>query len=129
MRQRQTDAPPPAAALRCAGSGAPTRAAAPRLRAVPRRGVPSDCGEASTSARRITPCPALNPPSTPSPSPTHNHNHRAQYISEFMARLRQFAKANLCHVFLVAHPKQQAGWRGQAPSLMDISGGANFFAK
>ncbi|GBF88530.1 hypothetical protein Rsub_01245 [Raphidocelis subcapitata] len=52
-----------------------------------------------------------------------------EYISEFMARLRQFAKSNGVHVFLVAHPKQRANWRGEAPNLMDISGGANFFAK
>ena len=52
-----------------------------------------------------------------------------EYVSEWMARLRRFAKANLCHVFLVAHPKQRASWRGEAPTLNDISGGANFFAK
>jgi hypothetical protein len=33
-----------------------------------------------------------------------------------MARLRQFAKSNLCHVFLVAHPKQRPNWRGEVRS-------------
>jgi hypothetical protein len=40
------------------------------------------------------------------------HRRPLQYVSEFMARLRQFAKSNLCHVFLVAHPKQRPNWRG-----------------
>ena len=37
----------------------------------------------------------------------------AQYISEFMAKLKGFAKSYACHVFLVAHPKQRANWRGE----------------
>ena len=33
------------------------------------------------------------------------------------------------HVWLVAHPKQILGWRGDRPTLQDISGGANFWNK
>lgn len=33
------------------------------------------------------------------------------------------------HVWLVAHPRQRPNWRGEAPSLSDIAGGANFWNK
>jgi twinkle protein len=32
-------------------------------------------------------------------------------------------------VWLVAHPRQRPNWRGEAPSLSDIAGGANFWNK
>jgi hypothetical protein len=63
--------------------------------------------------------PAANH-STPPHPPRQPPKTAPQYISEFMARLRQFAKSNGVHVFLVAHPKQRANWRGEVGAGADL---------
>ncbi|MCO5598063.1 hypothetical protein L7F22_052153 [Adiantum nelumboides] len=52
-----------------------------------------------------------------------------EYVSRMLSKLKRFAQLNDCHVWFVAHPKQLQGWRGDAPSLYDISGSAHFINK
>ncbi|MGG7664026.1 toprim domain-containing protein [Dyadobacter sp. BHUBP1] len=55
-----------------------------------------------------------------------------QYISELMTKVVNFAKANLVHIFLIAHPvkiaKDKAGKYAVA-TMYDIAGSAHFFNK
>lgn len=41
-------------------------------------------------------------------------------------QIKNFAKINSVHVWLVAHPRQMQAWKGAAPTLYDISGSAHF---
>jgi hypothetical protein len=52
-----------------------------------------------------------------------------EHVASVMSSLRRFAQRHGVHVWLVAHPRQMPAWTGQAPTLMDVSGGANFMAK
>jgi hypothetical protein len=52
-----------------------------------------------------------------------------EHVASVMSSLRRFAQRHSVHVWLVAHPRQMPAWSGQAPTLMDVSGGANFMAK
>lgn len=49
-----------------------------------------------------------------------------EYVSQFLSKIKTFAKSNSVHVWLVAHPKQMQAWKGAAPNLYDISGSAHF---
>ena len=44
----------------------------------------------------------------------------------FEVQIKNFAKTNSVHVWLVAHPRQMQAWKGAAPTLYDISGSAHF---
>jgi twinkle protein len=58
----------------------------------------------------------------------------AEYISESLTKIRKFARTNICHTFVVAHPtKLQKIWDKVSrtfitpePSLYDISGAAHW---
>ena len=52
-------------------------------------------------------------------------------LSPYPCRLqvKRFAQMYGVHVWFVAHPRQMQNWNGQAPSLYDISGSANFINK
>lgn len=52
-----------------------------------------------------------------------------EYVSQMLTKIKRFAQHHECHVWFVAHPKQLQGWRGDAPSLYDISGSAHFINK
>eukprot|EP00250_Pteridium_aquilinum_P035570 c9670_g1_i1 orf=143-2269(+) len=52
-----------------------------------------------------------------------------EYVSQMLTKIKRFAQHHECHVWFVAHPKQLQGWRGDAPSLYDISGSAHFVNK
>lgn len=57
-----------------------------------------------------------------------------QYISKFLDKLSNFARANGVLVFLIAHPKKMMQKKDNpslfdVPTLYDISGSANFFNK
>lgn len=52
-----------------------------------------------------------------------------EYVSQILTKIKRFAQHHDCHVWFVAHPKQLQGWRGDAPSLYDISGSAHFINK
>jgi len=52
------------------------------------------------------------------------------YISDFLSRIRNFARANKIHVWVVAHPtKPIKGKENTPPKLYDISGSANWANK
>ncbi|GFR43637.1 hypothetical protein Agub_g4737, partial [Astrephomene gubernaculifera] len=51
------------------------------------------------------------------------------HIRELLSKVRRFARESECHVWFVAHPRQQKGFTGQAPGLYDISGSAHWFNK
>jgi twinkle protein len=51
------------------------------------------------------------------------------YIREMLSKVRRFARDTDCHVWFVAHPRQQKVLSGQAPGLYDISGSAHWFNK
>lgn len=55
----------------------------------------------------------------------------SQYISRTLTYIRQFARNNECHVWLVAHPKLVPKEDGKrpVPTLSDISGGAMWWNK
>lgn len=52
----------------------------------------------------------------------------AQYLSRELSKLRQFARRNGVHVFVVAHPKNLLKTNGvyQPPTMYEISGGAHW---
>lgn len=55
-----------------------------------------------------------------------------EYVSEFLARIRGFAREFNVHIFLVAHPtKLQKGMDGKypVPTGYDVAGSAHFFNK
>ncbi|GIL47097.1 hypothetical protein Vafri_4009 [Volvox africanus] len=51
------------------------------------------------------------------------------FIREMLTKVRRFARDTECHVWFVAHPRQQKVLTGQAPGLYDISGSAHWFNK
>ncbi|KAI5081943.1 hypothetical protein GOP47_0001686 [Adiantum capillus-veneris] len=55
--------------------------------------------------------------------------NETEYVSRMLSKIKRFAQLHDCHVWFVAHPKQLQGWRGEAPSLYDISGSAHFMNK
>ncbi len=55
-----------------------------------------------------------------------------EYVSDMLGRMRRFADAHTCQVFLVAHPaklRRKENGELPVPSLYDISGSANFANK
>lgn len=52
-----------------------------------------------------------------------------EYVSQILTKMKRFAQHHDCHVWFVAHPKQLQGFRGDPPSLYDISGSAHFINK
>ncbi len=52
-----------------------------------------------------------------------------EYVSQMLTRIKRFAAHNDVHVWFIAHPRQMAAWRGEAPGLYDISGSAHFVNK
>jgi twinkle protein len=67
---------------------------------------------------------------------THTHRKEGisetEYISDFLARVRGFARQFDVHIWLVAHPtKLQKGMDGKypVPTGYDVAGSAHFFNK
>jgi len=58
-----------------------------------------------------------------------NSMSETEYVSQMLTKIKRFAQHYDCHVWFVAHPKQLANWRGEAPDLYDISGSAHFINK
>ncbi|KDD72545.1 hypothetical protein H632_c3207p0, partial [Helicosporidium sp. ATCC 50920] len=52
-----------------------------------------------------------------------------EYVSAMLTQIKRFAQAAGVHVWFVAHPKQLQAWKGEPPSLYDISGSAHFINK
>jgi twinkle protein len=56
-----------------------------------------------------------------------------EYISKTLTYLRQFARNNECHIWLVAHPKliqkERESGKRPVPSLSDVSGSAHWWNK
>lgn len=52
----------------------------------------------------------------------------AQYLSRELSKLRQFARRNGVHIFVIAHPKNLIKTNGTylPPTLYEVSGGANW---
>eukprot|EP01026_Neomeris_dumetosa_P022246 TRINITY_DN19214_c1_g1_i1.p1 TRINITY_DN19214_c1_g1~~TRINITY_DN19214_c1_g1_i1.p1 ORF type:complete len:542 (-),score=80.40 TRINITY_DN19214_c1_g1_i1:256-1881(-) len=62
----------------------------------------------------------------------HQRNYNmseTEYISKLLTEIKNFAKLHSVHVWLVAHPRQQYQYRGEAPHLYEISGSAHFINK
>eukprot|EP01025_Chloroclados_australasicus_P013600 TRINITY_DN16403_c0_g1_i1.p1 TRINITY_DN16403_c0_g1~~TRINITY_DN16403_c0_g1_i1.p1 ORF type:complete len:526 (+),score=81.27 TRINITY_DN16403_c0_g1_i1:120-1580(+) len=62
----------------------------------------------------------------------HQRNYRqteTEYISLLISKVKNFAQSTGVHVWLVAHPRQQYQWRGEAPTLYEIAGSAHFVNK
>ncbi|KAH6558315.1 hypothetical protein KP509_1Z069600 [Ceratopteris richardii] len=57
------------------------------------------------------------------------HMTETEYVSQILSKVKRFAQHHECHVWFVAHPKQLHNWRGEAPSLYDVSGSAHFINK
>jgi len=52
-----------------------------------------------------------------------------EYISEFLKKVRQFARNNEIHVWIVTHPKKPNEEIKSAPGLYNITGSANWANK
>ena len=58
-----------------------------------------------------------------------SHVSETEYVSGMLTKVKRFAQAYDCHVWLVAHPRALSNWRGGAPNLYDVSGSAHFINK
>ena len=52
-----------------------------------------------------------------------------EYVSQILTKIKRFAQLNDVAVWFVAHPRQLRDWRGEPPTLYDISGSAHFVNK
>ena len=52
-----------------------------------------------------------------------------EYVSQMLTKIKRFAQHHDVHVWFVAHPRQLRDWRGQPPTMYDISGSAHFINK
>lgn len=52
-----------------------------------------------------------------------------EYVSQMLTKIKRFAQHHDVHVWFVAHPRQMRDWKGQPPTMYDISGSAHFINK
>jgi hypothetical protein len=52
-----------------------------------------------------------------------------EYVSQMLTKIKRFAQHHDVHVWFVAHPRQLRDWKGQPPTMYDISGSAHFINK
>ena len=52
-----------------------------------------------------------------------------EYVSQMLTKIKRFAQHHDVHVWVVAHPRQLRDWKGQPPTMYDISGSAHFINK
>eukprot|EP00891_Asterochloris_glomerata_P000826 jgi/Astpho2/826/fgenesh1_pm.00016_%23_20_t len=52
-----------------------------------------------------------------------------EYVSQMLTKIKRFAQYYDVHVWFVAHPRQMRDWKGEPPTMYDISGSAHFINK
>ena len=58
-----------------------------------------------------------------------SHMSETEYVSQMLTKIKRFAQHHDVHVWFVAHPRQLRDWKGQPPTMYDISGSAHFINK
>ena len=58
-----------------------------------------------------------------------SHMSETEYVSQMLTKIKRFAQHHDVHVWFVAHPRQMRDWKGQPPTMYDISGSAHFINK
>ena len=58
-----------------------------------------------------------------------SHMSETEYVSQMLTKVKRFAQHHDVHVWFVAHPRQLRDWKGQPPTMYDISGSAHFINK